>query len=100
MLRITGSSSRPGLARGEPGLGRRESLRRADMQPVAVMDETAQAPGRLCTVIEDVQRELSIWSIGEQPRMQDLHAGENEGRSGRIAAALQASVIGAEEVSR
>jgi hypothetical protein len=64
---LTGSSSRPGLARGEPGLGRRQSLRRADMQPVAVVDQAEQAPGRLCTVIEDVQRERPIWSIGEQP---------------------------------
>src|SRR6201995_4192664 len=88
------------LARGEPGLGRRQNLRRADMQPVAVMDQAAQAPGRLRAVIDDVQRERPIWSIGEQPRMQYLHSGENEGRIGRVAAAVQTSVIGAEEVSR
>src|SRR6185437_8711337 len=69
---------------GQPG-------RRADMVPLAVMDDGAQPSCRLGAVVEADEREFrrERAGLGEEPAMQELDAGEEEGRRLALAAAAR-----------
>ena len=62
-------------------------LRRADMEPFAVMHDAEQPVGFLRAIIQNVERESAIGGVREQAWMQDLYTGKHVGGDGLLQAA-------------
>ncbi len=61
-------------------LGRLQVLRRADVKPFAIVADAVEPAAFRRLVIDAVEGERPLWRGVEQPRVQDLHAGDDEGR--------------------
>src|SRR3546814_3844158 len=64
---------------------------RADVEPLAVVAQAPEAPRLLRLVVETVEGEGACRRAGEEPRVQDLDAGVDEGGDLALLAAAPAA---------
>src|SRR5206468_12478019 len=72
--------------RVEAGPGRVQPGRGADVVPLAVMHDRAQAAGAFGAVVGEVQRGAPVGDAVEEPAVEELDAGEDIGRDLAFAA--------------
>src|SRR5580704_8144310 len=74
---------------GEPRIGLRDRARRADMHPETFEPKSEEPPVCRRLVENQVQREGAVGRIGEERRVEDRNAGEDERADFAVATAPQ-----------
>src|SRR5262245_55651450 len=90
----------PDAVEAQPFFGVGQTLRRADMEPFAVMDQRREAVRLDRAVPERVQREGAVRRAGEKFLAQDLDASKEVGRHLALATAADAAHRVDEEIAR